>query len=176
MARIRVGMRDNNRIPEILSELSKVRRKKAKVGYPNDKPYNDEISLAGLAAVHEYGARIQVTDKMRGYLASQGLHLKKETTHIIIPERSFLRTGADLHEKDVQRKADELIDEVIAGNLSVELFFEMLALELRGKIQEHAIDLDHPVNHPFTVERKKGSNNPLVDSGGLIGSMEVDIE
>ena len=51
----------------------------------------------------------------------------------------------------------------------------MMGLELKGKIQEFAIDLNNPVNHPFTVEMK-GSSNPLVDSGGLIGSMEVEVE
>ncbi|AVK98846.1 hypothetical protein FCT18_14745 [Lysinibacillus sphaericus] len=169
MARIRINMRDDNRIPEIKRDLQRARNKKAKVGYIKDS------ELAMIASVHEYGARIEVTDKMRGYLSSQGLHLKADTTHIIIPERSFMRTGADLHERDVQRKAEQLIDKVIAGNVSVETFFEQLANELKGKIQEHAIDLDNPVNHPFTVEQK-GSSNPLVKSGGLIGKMEVDIE
>lgn len=169
MANIRINISDNNRIPEIRKELRKASGKKAKVGYVK----NSELSM--IAAVHEYGARIKVTDKMRGYLASQGLHLKAETSHIVIPERSFMRTGADLYEKDVQKKAEMLIDKVIAGNLSVETFFEQLANELKGKIQEHAIDLNNPVNHPFTVEQK-GSNNPLVDNGGLIEKMEVDIE
>lgn len=169
MARIKVTVRDNNRIPEIIADLRKMNQKKAKVGYRS----GSELEM--IAGVHEYGARIKVTDKMRGYLASQGLHLRAETTHIVIPERSFLRTGADKHVIDVQRKADEFIADVIAGNISTETFFEMLALELRGKIQEHARDLDNPVNHPFTVERK-GSNNPLVDNGGLIGGMEVEVD
>lgn len=169
MARIRVTVRDNNRIPEIVADLRKMNQKKAKVGYQA----GSELEM--IASVHEYGARIKVTDKMRGYLASQGLHLRAETTHIVIPERSFLRTGADKHAKDIQRKADEFIADVIAGHVSVETFYEMLALELRGKIQEHARDLDNPVNHPFTVERK-GSSNPLVDNGGLIGGMEVEVD
>lgn len=169
MSPIRINVRDNNRIPKVLSDLSKAKQKKAKVGYMKDS------ELAMIASVHEFGARILVTDKMRGYLASQGLHLKAETTHIVIPERSFLRTGTDLYEDDVRSKANDLIDQVISGNVSVDSFFEMLALELKGKIQEHAIDLNNPANHPFTVE-KKGSNNPLVDKGGLIQSMEVEVQ
>lgn len=169
MARIRVNFRDNNRIPEIISDLSKTRNKKARVGYIRN------TETAKIAAVHEFGCQIVVTDKMRNYLAAQGLHLKKDTKYIIIPERSFLRTGADLHEKSVYEKAKELISDVIKGNVSIDLFYEELAKELRGKIQEYAIDLDNPANHPFTIERK-GSSNPLVDSGGLIGSMEVEVE
>lgn len=169
MAKIRVNFKDNNRIPEIVANLSKTRNKKARVGYIKN------TELAMIASVHEFGCQIVVTDKMRNYLAAQGLHLKKDTKYIIIPERSFLRTGADLHEKSVYEKAELLINDVIAGNISIDLFYEMLALELRGKIQEYAIDLDNPANHPFTIERK-GSSNPLVDSGGLIGSMEVEVE
>lgn len=169
MARIRVTIRDNNRIPEIIADLRKLNNKKVKVGYTA----GSEQEM--IAAVHEYGARIRVTDKMRGYLASQGMHLKAETSHIVIPERSFLRTGADRAIADIQRKADQLMGEVITGNISPDLFFEMLGLELKGNIQEFAIDLNNPVNHPFTVGRK-GSSNPLVDSGGLINAMEVEVE
>ena len=169
MSPIRINVRDNNRIPQVLADLSVAKQKKAKVGYMQDS------ELAMIANVHEFGARILVTDKMRGYLSSQGLHLKASTTHIVIPERSFLRTGTDTNMDAVKAKAQDLIMQVVNGNVSVERFFEMLGLELKGKIQEYAIDLNNPVNHPFTVERK-GSSNPLVDNGGLISSMEVEVE
>lgn len=164
-----VTIRDNNRIPQAIQAVRKLNNTKIRVGYLKDS------ELQMIAAVHEFGARITVTDKMRGYLASQGMHLKGSTTHIVIPERSFLRTGADLHGNDVVIKADRFIKDVLEGNISPQLFAEMLGLELKGKIQEHAIDLNNPVNHPFTVAQK-GSSNPLVDNGGLIGAMEVEVE
>lgn len=167
MARIRI--RDRNRLPEVLSDMRKINGLRAKVGYMSDG------DLAMIASVHEHGARIKVTDKMRGYLASQGMFLKKTTTHIVIPERFFLRTGSDLHETDVNQLADDLISSVLNGDRSPEEFFELLGMVLKGKIQEHAIDLNNPVNHPFTADRK-GSSNPLVDTGNLIGSMEVEVE
>lgn len=167
MARIRI--RDRDQLPEALKAMRKINRLKARVGYMSDG------DLAMIAGVHEHGARIKVTDKMRGYLASQGMFLKKTTTHIVIPERSFLRTGSDLHEGEVNLLADDLISSVLNGDRSPEEFFELLGLVLKGKIQEHAIDLNDPVNHPFTADRK-GSSNPLVDTGNLIGSMEVKVE
>lgn len=166
---VRIRIKDNNRIPAVLKNIDKMNRIKAKIGYMS----GGENQM--IAAVHEFGVTIPVTDKMRGYLGAHGLHLKKTTTQIIIPERSFIRTGADMHEADVQRKASELIDDAIAMHLPIETFFQMLGLELKGKIQEFAADLNNPVNHPFTVEMK-GSSNPLVDTGGLIGSMEVEVE
>ena len=44
-----------------------------------------------IAAVHEFGTTINVTPKMRAYLHFNGLHLRKDTTHIYIPARPFLR-------------------------------------------------------------------------------------
>ena len=44
-------------------------------------------SNSPVAIIHEWGMTIKVTDKMRGYLASQGFHLKKSTKVITIPAR-----------------------------------------------------------------------------------------
>lgn len=40
-----------------------------------------------IAAVQEYGAAIQVTDKMRGFLSHHGIHLRGDTQVIRIPGR-----------------------------------------------------------------------------------------
>ena len=41
--------------------------------------------------IHEYGGKIRVTPRMRGYLAAvHGIHLKKDTSHITIPKRPFM--------------------------------------------------------------------------------------
>jgi hypothetical protein len=48
--------------------------------------------VADIAWVHEYGCTIRVTEKMRAYLHTQGMHLKASTQYINIPERSFLRS------------------------------------------------------------------------------------
>ena len=64
-----------------------------------------------IAAVHEYGCTIRVTDKMRGYLHSQGLHLKKTTQFIRIPERSFLR--ATLNDQAFRRKLEGIYTQAI---------------------------------------------------------------
>ncbi|MDR1514919.1 MAG: hypothetical protein LBS45_04425 [Synergistaceae bacterium] len=47
--------------------------------------------IVDIAWVHEFGASIEVTPKMRAYLHHEGLHLKPSTEYIHIPERSFLR-------------------------------------------------------------------------------------
>ncbi len=46
--------------------------------------------LLTIAKVQEHGITIDVTPKMRGYLAATGLHLAAETTTIIVPARPFI--------------------------------------------------------------------------------------
>ena len=115
-------------------------------------------------------ASIPVTKKMRKYLAARGLYLSKNTTHIHIPERSFLRTGYDQNIDDVKKKAALLIGEVAKGHMTARGCMQAVGMDLASKIKDYARDLDSPPNHPFTVEQK-GSSNPLVDTGDMIGGI-----
>lgn len=65
-------------------------------------PNNQE--LVNIAVVHEEGRTIEVTPKMRAYLHSRGLHLKKATTYIRIPARPYFAPVA----KDRQVHKDVL--------------------------------------------------------------------
>ncbi|MBQ8475796.1 hypothetical protein IJ531_01925, partial [bacterium] len=66
-----------------------------RVGIIGDKAYEKHessgLTNAELGAIHEFGATINVTPKMRAFLHYIGVHLKADTTQITIPERSFLR-------------------------------------------------------------------------------------
>lgn len=131
--------------------------------------------MAWLASIHEYGCTIKVTPKMRAYLHHQGLHLKKTTKEIVIPERSFLRAGFDEHHKNVIAKTDPLVADVLGGTMSVSQLGETVGLLLKSKIQDFARDLRSPKNHPFTI-KQKGSSNPLVDSGDMINALDYEVE
>ena len=123
-----------------------------------------------LAGIHEYGCDIRVTDKMRAFLHYNGLHLSPNTTVIHIPERSFLRTGHDANIDTVLEKASRAIGQVIEGKMSKQQYLDLIGQQLATKIKEYAVQLSSPPNHPFTVERK-GSSNPLVSTGDLIGGI-----
>ena len=129
---------------------------------------------AWLAAIHEYGCKIKVTPKMRAYLHSQGLHLKKTTGYITIPERSFLRAGFDENEKQILDKTDKLIPDVLNGTLSENEFYKVVGLLMKSAIQDYAVELPYPPNHPFTAKKKK-STNPLVDTGDMIGAIDYEV-
>ncbi|MGG0666964.1 hypothetical protein ABE073_00285 [Lederbergia citrisecunda] len=166
--RVRVK-KDKNNIPKALRNIRELNRKKAVIGY-HTKNHTEMV-----AGVQEFGARIPVTDKMRAYLASQGMPLKESTKEITIPERAFIRIGFDKGVDDVYRLVEKYIDEAVAGSLPAKAFLEMLGDEMRDQIRDHADDLRSPANHPFTAE-EKGKNDPLEESGHMIDSMEVKVK
>lgn len=158
-----------NNFYQMEKEIKDLRGKKIVVGYLGGG------EQAWLASIHEYGVKILVTPKMRAWLNQNGLHLKKETKYIVIPERAFLRNGFDSNVGDVINETNPLLADVLGGNMSVEEFCNIVGKLMVGKIQEYAIDLKTPANHPFTIE-KKGSSNPLVSSGDMIEALTYEIE
>ena len=130
---------------------------------------------AWLAGIHEYGCKIKVTDKMRAYLHRQGLHLKDSTEYITIPERAFLRTGYDEGRAAIVQGAEDLLPFVLSGDYSSDQFLAQVGQFMASHIIDYATALSSPSNHPFTVEQK-GSSNPLVDTGDLIGSISYEVQ
>jgi phage gpG-like protein len=66
-----------------------------------------------IASVHEFGAKIRVTEKMRRFLHAQGLHLKKDTRYIVIPQRSYLRKTFDEQKDEIERLVGEKVEAVV---------------------------------------------------------------
>ena len=161
---------------------------KVKVGLLAEKGGSDSISdnldLAGLGAIHEFGCQIPVTDKMRGFFFHQfGVNLKKSTTHIIIPSRSFLQMPFE-RRQDLRRKLQNKLGEsenileyieqtgdtesiaVLLGSAAVEQIME--AFESGGFGQWEP-------NSGITSSQK-GSALPLVDTGNLKQHITYEVE
>lgn len=147
-----------DKLTEMQVQLEGMKAKKVKVGALQ----GDHAWLAG---IHEYGLDIEVTPKMRAFLHHQGLHLKDSTTHIRIPERSFLRSGHDANIDRVMQQTNRAISQVLAGKMSVDDMLDLCGQQLATAIKTYARDLSNPANHPYTIEQK-GSSNPLVGTTG----------
>ena len=145
-----------NKFPEMEQAAAQLNGHKVNVGVFGEQ--------AWLAGIHEYGCKIEVTDKMRAYLHGQGLHLKASTQYITIPERAFLRNGYE-----------SVLPTVLDQSTDTEKFLEMIGLILASDIKDYATALDHPPDHPFTIDQK-GSSNPLVDTGDMIGSITYEVQ
>lgn len=130
---------------------------------------------AWLAGIHEYGCNIPVTPRMRAYLHSIGVHLKKSTKQIVIPERSFMRNGYDENRDRILKMADKLLPDVLDGSMSPEAYFDHVGTEVREAIKQYAIELSDPPKQAWPT-RPPGFDNPLVMSGDMIGGIEYEVE
>jgi hypothetical protein len=166
-----------------------------KVGLLANRGGSEEVSpnldMAGLGAVQEFGARIKVTDKMRGYFAyAFGINLKKSTTEIVIPARSWLQKpierSADLRKKIRQKAeltkdeislAEEFISEYGESGILKELAYAVAtsALEIIDEAFESSGFGEWQPNSTLTI-REKGSAKPLIDEGRLRSAVTYDIE
>ena len=151
-----------NKIPELVQNLQELGQHHLEIGILSE----GDTELTMIASVHEFGVQIQVTPAMRAFLHHIGIHLKKETETINIPERSFVRSGWDAKLPDIEQKITMLLDAVLMGEIDAMTFYNSIGGQVVVYLQEYLTALSSPPNHPATVEQK-GSSNPLVDTGRL---------
>lgn len=76
----------------------------AGVGIPEGKP-------TMIAKVQDEGGIIPVTQKMRGFLATNfGIYLRAETSHIVIPGRNFWRDSVKQAQSDAKKELVRFMD------------------------------------------------------------------
>lgn len=158
---------------DLSRQLKKLNRKKVNIGIVGK---SDSLLLT-YAAVNEYGANIKITPKMRKYLASQGLNLKATTTHIVIPERSYIRSTLDNKKvlKALENKIVPTAAKVALGKLPAESILEYIGIYYTAAIKSTIANMREPENHPFTVERKGSGKGLLIDSGRLLTAISYEV-
>ena len=87
-----------------------------------------------------------------------------------IPARSFLRSTIDTRRRDILAVARKTRNAVIDRKLSGEDGLNVIAQWVEAAIKKTIEDLKDPPNAPSTIARK-GSDNPLIDTGQLINSI-----
>jgi hypothetical protein len=142
---------------------------------PTEEGKQTDITLAQLATIQEFGTVIAVTPKMRGFLSATGMNLSSGTTTITIPSRPYMRQTFDEELKNLQTRADELEFQVLTKGIS-----KRSALNELGQMHVNQIQKNMKTsgkweeNHPYTIE-KKGSSQPLIDSGRLRQSINFEV-
>lgn len=112
----------------------------------------DDINLAGIAAVNEFGS---------------------EDGHV--PERSFLRATFDAHKADYTKVVEDILPKILDGTSTVDKELGRLGLKVTGDVQKTIRAGVDPPNAPSTIKRKRGSTKPLVDTGRLIASVDHEV-
>lgn len=184
---------------EILQKLMKDLDSKytIRIGVIGSKAYekqpHSDLTMGQLAAIHEYGATIDVTPKMCNYLHSIGIHLKPTTYSIVIPARSFLRATllsekgkemlleyAGLSEQTELNKERALI--AMENNQSfMEQFVNALALKAQELVMEAFYVGGYPTQwapvSEVTKKNRKGNADspPLTDLGDLRNSISFEV-
>lgn len=183
-------------VRDLMNELDQ--KYSIRVGIIGSQAYemqpDTDLTNAHLGAIHEFGATINVTDKMRAYLHHIGIHLKKDTTQIVIPARSFLRDtllskeGKDELLERVMLTNDKelnkaLVDVGLAGDSK---FFETLCEQI-GLTALEMVQIAFmvggrpekwkPISEVTRRNRKNDkSSPPLTDSGDLRDSITMQVK
>ena len=200
-----VAIKDDNNIPKMLKNLKKLKGSTIKVGVP-DGDLADIADVhefgATITAKKKYLA-IPLQRKYKGRsprefndlffvpaksgnggtlckTKGKGKKAKVEacywlTKSVKIPERSFLRACVDEKEKDFYKFAEKQLDKWLQSNSDPEPMLNALGLQFRGYVQKYIRDLSSPPNAPLT-KALKGSGNPLIDTGNLVGSIEFEVK
>ncbi|MFS0878019.1 hypothetical protein [Solibacillus isronensis] len=164
-----ITIRSTNNIPKVKKALKEVSKKEIKVGI------FDQGELGMIAAVHEFGAEIPVTPKMRGWFSANGYPLKASTTTIVIPERSFIRAGFDEYHTKIADKIEVMLPQVLMLAISSNTFLDAIGVEFASLLKKYTNELSDPPNSEMTIERKK-SSNPLIDSGRMRNAITYKVE
>ena len=116
----------------------------------NAKAYKDGTSQAEVAFHNEYGT-------------SKG-----------VPERSFIRTTADENKAKYAKRMKKEVQAVFDGKQSVRDALTRVGLLAQGHVRKKIKDIKTPPNAASTI-KKKGSSNPLIDTGSLIRSIDFEV-
>lgn len=184
---IDIELRDFQAIQdELQKELAKLRSDKVVTIGIHEEAGNvesGELTMASLGAVHEFGANIDHPGGTSYGYASQAAaerdevrFLKSGTGYIElgvtkphkigIPARPWLEPG-------VQSASQAIIEEIQDGLESdkpMDTILEAIGVVASGAVKVYMTELKAPPNAASTI-RKKGSSNPLIDTGAMRASV-----
>lgn len=152
-------------------------------------PHSD-LTMAELGAIHEFGATINVTDKMKGWFWHNA-EVHKSNNPIVIPTRSFLRMP--LLSSKGKRAINKLINEYLSKDREynilaasqngqmLRMIAELVAIKALQRVQEAFQTMgfgNWPIITPFTLSKRKSNQNPnpLEDSGDLMDSITAVVK
>ena len=116
------------------------------IGFFATAKYPDGTPVAAVAAWNEFGTR-------------------RPNGRVGTPSRPFFRNAIANAEDGLVDIARRHIDPVIL-EISKEAA-GLMGAYMQGEIQREIVNLRTPPNAPITIERKKGKDNPLIDTGTL---------
>lgn len=162
-------IKDENKLPKVARNIKNFCRKTVEVGVFG----SDNSELPMVFHVNEFGSQIKVTKKMRGYLGALGLHLKKDTKEIKIPERSTIRVAFN-NKKNIDT-VFKIVGTVYDSSGDITTALDAMGIKMAAFIKNNISSNVQPANHPFTTEMKGGKNKTLINTGRLLNAVRHEI-
>jgi phage gpG-like protein len=148
---------------------------------------SDDITNAALGAIHEYGADIDHPGGTSYGFASKSAANRNEVRFlktgkgyaelgttgphkINIPARPWLNPGVMSGNVEYLN----IIERALKDGKTLDYALNQVGVVAVGMVQKYMTDLRSPANAPSTI-KKKGSSNPLIDSGALRQSVTYKI-
>jgi hypothetical protein len=150
-----------NRIPDLVRELQYLATHQVEIGIFADASRDGAVPMLVIAAANEFGAKIP-----KRQARFEDLDDENPEKWVIIPERSYLRAWFDENVDALQATMEHLIGQVVEGKISGRAALETIGGYVVTHVQAYMVDLKTPPNAPSTIARK-GSSNPLIDTGQL---------
>lgn len=154
-------------------------------GSGGEEPVSEGLSMAGLAAVHEFGATINHPGGTPyTVVGGQARFVRKDSPegieaiaagrvtgpHVIeIPERAPLRKTIDEQGGQIKAAAVRVLTDMIDGKRTLENALDTLGEFTAGQVRRTIQRGVEPANAPSTIRQKK-SSKPLVDEGLMVRS------
>lgn len=88
-----------------------------------------------------------------------------------VPQRSFMRSTIDENQANYKALTEKLLSDVLDNQRTAYNAIGTLGEKVRGDISQKIVRLRTPPNSPITIMRK-GSSNPLIDSGQMRQSIQ----
>lgn len=143
-----IKITNHSSVPELKRAIKELGSYKVEVGIFGDED-KGEPSYVMIARVHEFGVTIRTAK-----------------SEIVIPERSFMRSTFDAKNADWANFVKRRIPKLLFGQLDAYRLCDLLGERMVADIRIALTDLRSPPNAPSTIAQK-GSDNPLIDTGGL---------
>lgn len=187
MYSIKVTVKDDkSNYERLIKELEQLQGMKLKIGVFGSDEY------AMIAEVHEFGKLIFVppshkTTYHKAYKSGdlkKGFSKKSKSNFMMrsqskgysikIPARPFIRGVFEKRREQINKLGMQAVVDIVDG-ATAQGALETLGHELVNLTKEYLTDLSKPANKPSTI-KKKGSSNPLIDTGELRQRIEYKIE
>ena len=163
------------------------------VGFLENATYPDGSQVANIAAINEFGGSHEVEEHKQSifrkvaasgdYFLRGGKFVKRsesnfESIHTVpahtvtTPPRPFFRTT--IAKKKGQWGTD-LAEAMKATDCDAQRALNMVGAAIKSDLQQAIVEFSTPPNAPSTIA-KKGFNDPLIDSGHMLNSVDWEVK